>query len=96
MSEAGERLIEGAKEALAIARGEQPAARIHMEGHAYVPEETIPAREAKERRRIAYWLATLSDQTIRLHCGEMTAQEMRTVKAFRSWISTAIRKGRTS
>jgi hypothetical protein len=38
MSDAGERLIEGAKEALEIARGNQPAARIHFHGHAYVPE----------------------------------------------------------
>lgn len=38
MSEAGKRLIEGAKEALEIARGNQPAARIHVNGHAYVPE----------------------------------------------------------
>ncbi|MCO5159601.1 MAG: hypothetical protein M9939_00575 [Mesorhizobium sp.] len=39
MSEAGDRLIEGAKEALEIARGNQPAARIHVNGHAYVPEQ---------------------------------------------------------
>lgn len=37
MSEAGERLIEGAKEMLAIAKGEQPAARIWIDGHAYDP-----------------------------------------------------------
>ena len=37
-SEIGERLIEGAKEALEIARGNQPAARVHFHGHAYVPE----------------------------------------------------------
>ncbi len=44
MSRAGERLIEGAKEALAIAKGEQPAARIHINGHTYVPESAV--REA--------------------------------------------------
>lgn len=41
MTEAGERLIEGAKEALAIARGEQPAARLHIDGHAYVPVSAL-------------------------------------------------------
>jgi hypothetical protein len=38
MTKAGERLLEGAAEALAIAKGEQPAARIHIRGHSYVPE----------------------------------------------------------
>lgn len=38
MTKAGERLIEGAKEALAVARGEQPAASIHVNGHTYVPK----------------------------------------------------------
>jgi hypothetical protein len=38
MTTAGNRIIEGAKEALAIAKGEQPAARIWHQGHAYVPE----------------------------------------------------------
>lgn len=46
MSEAGERLIEGAKEALAIARGEQPAARIHVEGHAYVSQALVDEKLA--------------------------------------------------
>lgn len=47
MGKAGERIIEGAKEALAIARGEQPAARIHVQGHSYVPEQDL--RQAVER-----------------------------------------------
>lgn len=34
----GARIIEGAKEALAVARGEEPAARITINGHSYVPE----------------------------------------------------------
>lgn len=45
MSEAGERLIEGAKEMLAVAKGEQPAARIHVNGHAYVPESILKAEQ---------------------------------------------------
>lgn len=36
-----QRLIEGATEALAIARGEQPAAAIWIDGHQYVPAEEI-------------------------------------------------------
>ena len=39
MTEAGARLIEAAKEAVAIAKGEQPAARIHVNGFAYVTED---------------------------------------------------------
>ncbi len=38
-----ERISEGAREALEIARGNQPAARIHMQGHAYVPESELAA-----------------------------------------------------
>lgn len=34
----GKRIIDGAKEAVAVAKGERPAARIHVNGHAYVPE----------------------------------------------------------
>lgn len=33
----GEQIIEGAQEALAVAKGEKPAARIHIKGHAYMP-----------------------------------------------------------
>lgn len=48
----GQRLIEGAKEALAIARGEIPAARITINGHAYVPEaEAASLRAEKEELR---------------------------------------------
>lgn len=59
MSKAGERLIEGAKEALAVAKGEKPAARIHVNGHAYVPEASASAEiarlkgEAEEARQQA-------------------------------------------
>ena len=34
MGKAGKQLIEAAKEAVAVAKGEQPAARIHVAGHA--------------------------------------------------------------
>lgn len=39
MSKAGKQLIEAAKEALAVARGEQPAAAIWVKGHKYVPDK---------------------------------------------------------
>jgi hypothetical protein len=38
MTTPGQKIIEGAKEALAIARGEQPAASIHHNGFTYVPK----------------------------------------------------------
>lgn len=40
MTKAGEKIIEGMAEALSIAKGEQPAARIFHKGHAYVPEQS--------------------------------------------------------
>lgn len=47
MTKAGKCIIEGAKEALAIAKGEIPAARITINGHAYVPETELDAVKAK-------------------------------------------------
>lgn len=41
MSDAGKKLLEGAAEALAVAKGDQPAARIRHSGHAYVPESEL-------------------------------------------------------
>lgn len=38
MTEVGQRLLAGAAEVLAIARGEIPAARMHIRGHSYIPE----------------------------------------------------------
>lgn len=39
------KLVQAAEEVAAIARGEAPAARIHMNGHAYIPETA--ARDAR-------------------------------------------------
>ena len=39
----GSKIIEGAKDAAAIVRGEIPAARITINGHVYVPEASSPA-----------------------------------------------------
>ena len=52
---AGRRLIEGAEEALAIAKGEQPAAAIWHNGHQYVPATEIASlrRELEEVHRNA-------------------------------------------
>jgi len=41
------KLIEGAKDALAVARGEKPAAVLHHNGHAYVPKAEADALRAK-------------------------------------------------
>lgn len=38
----GLKIIEGAEEALAFARGEAPTARLVVNGHAYVPEAWLP------------------------------------------------------
>jgi hypothetical protein len=45
MTEAGERILEGAREALAVAKGEQPAASITIYGHTYVPKGARTAIE---------------------------------------------------
>jgi uncharacterized protein YPO0396 len=47
MSDTGKKLIDGMTEALAVAKGDVPAARIHYQGHAYVPASHIQALEAK-------------------------------------------------
>lgn len=47
MTKAGESLIEAAKEAVSVAKGEQPATRIHIKGHVYIPEKDD--RQAVER-----------------------------------------------
>ncbi len=61
MSEAGKRLIEGAKEALAIAKGEQPAARIWHQGHSYVPEAEVQAMLLSERKETIERCAAIAE-----------------------------------
>jgi hypothetical protein len=41
MSKAGKRLIDAATEAVAVAKGEQPAAAIYHKGHKYVPASEL-------------------------------------------------------
>ncbi len=43
MSEAGERLLEGARDALAVAKGEKPAAAMYIAGHRYFPADDTRA-----------------------------------------------------
>ncbi len=50
MSKAGEQIIAGAEEAVRIARGEIPAARIWQDGHAYVPEARLAAAEERAEK----------------------------------------------
>ena len=52
MTKAGERLIGGMKEAIAIANGEQPAASITVNGQTYVPVEAVQEAVTRERDRI--------------------------------------------
>jgi hypothetical protein len=44
---APERIIAGAKEAVAIAAGEKPAHRLHINGHTYVPADIVAAKDAR-------------------------------------------------
>ena len=62
MSEAGRRLLAGAAEALAFAKGEEPAARIHINGHAYVPESNLAA--AREWVRELHALLSEADRRL--------------------------------
>lgn len=41
MTKAGEKIIEGLHEAVAVAKGEQPAAAMWINGHRYVPAAKI-------------------------------------------------------
>lgn len=49
MSRAGQRIISGLREALAISKGEQPARSIHYAGRTYLSADTVAdMREALE------------------------------------------------
>lgn len=49
--------------------------------------------KAAERERIAKMIEDYTPGQMRLACGEMTAQEMRTVQAVQRWWAAAIRHG---
>lgn len=57
MSKSGAKLIEAAQEAVSIAKGEQPAGRIHVNGFAYVPEDRWEGIETapKDGRPFMVW-----------------------------------------
>lgn len=65
--------------------GQKPAARIFINGHAYVPYEAVHNAVMAERERCAHVAATVAEpqttQTLKLALGEMTAQELRTLRA---------------
>src|SRR5690606_31291008 len=46
----GERMLHGAREALAVAKGEHPAAAIWHNGHRYVPERALLDAHQRGRR----------------------------------------------
>jgi len=43
MTKAGKRILDGVREALAIAKGEQSATSVTVSGHTYVPKEAVMA-----------------------------------------------------
>lgn len=63
MSKAGERLLEGAREAAAVAKGDKPAAAVYVSGHCYVPKHLlesgsiteIAARNPSVMDWVAHW-----------------------------------------
>ena len=65
-----------------------------MEGDLIFGIEAIIAKTKNEEREVCAKMMELSDQQIRLMAGEMTAQEMRTVKAILKNRATVIREGR--
>lgn len=65
-SEAGKRILEGVKEALAVAKGEQPAASVHINGFTYVPDGDV-------RQAIATIKAHLRTEWISDGCREFHA-----------------------
>lgn len=58
MSKAGKRILEGMAEMKAIVTGAQPAARVHMNGFTYVPEDqwqSIDAAPKDGSQILAAW-----------------------------------------
>lgn len=47
MSKAGERLLEGAREAAAVAKGDKPAAAVYVSSHCYVPMDWVAHWEGR-------------------------------------------------
>lgn len=90
MGVAGDRLIEGAKEALAVARGEQPAFSINFHGHRYVSQdaadEAILKRIQIERERCAQ---LVESHTVGSSYPDFLAAQVSLLKT----LAAAIRKG---
>ena len=60
------KIIEGMEEALAFERGEAPAARLTINGHAYVPEASLPdpINELTEHLRAIIQLTKAGNRTV--------------------------------
>jgi len=67
------RIIEGAREALSIAKGEQAAASITINGHKYVPADAIEAlrRELAELKKDEFGFGNTVGSTAVAHLREM-------------------------
>lgn len=51
MTKAGKRILDGVREALTIAKGEQAAASVTVSGHTYVPKEAVMAELRSVQRQ---------------------------------------------
>lgn len=77
MSDAGKRLIEGAEEALRVAKGEQPAASIWHNGFEYVPRHPSRNDVLEEAARMAYRVCA---ETRHVTLGDRAADAIRALK----------------
>ncbi len=64
MSEAGSKILRGLEQAVAIAKGDQPAAAIWHNGHRYVPEASLAAVRADATREMVEALEEIAGQDI--------------------------------
>lgn len=69
-------------------RAEAASRTVHSYSEIDVGMANIRAEAAERKLAEAVKMLGASDQTLRLHMGEMTAQEMRTLKAGFGWVRT--------
>lgn len=60
----GDKIMTGMREAISVARGDVPAARIWHNGHAYVPETSFEEIRDENRRLWDALVAMLASKTI--------------------------------
>src|SRR5688500_7911064 len=79
------RILEGAKEALAVARGEQAAASLHINGHEYVPatqlDSLLKEREALQARVKELEANSFAERGLRMAMARDRSDEMKHWKA---------------